>query len=72
MYALIVPLTRTRHIGHLFVAGPQSAQVTRWPHGMKTIPTVLSRHTLHMICSSLLFSALLGFGPQDLEAENKN
>ena len=36
-----------RHIGHAFIAGAHPSQTHRWPHGIKAITALLSRHTTH-------------------------
>lgn len=43
-----VPLTRPLQIGHFRSDGAHSLQTTRCPHGMKTMLTSLSMHTLQV------------------------
>lgn len=49
---LIVPL----QIGHFLREGAQSLHTTRWPHGINTMETSLSIHTLHVLSSCSLLS----------------
>ena len=37
----------TRHTGHAFIADAHRSQTHRWPHGVKAITALLSRHTTH-------------------------
>lgn len=51
----VEPLMGFRHIGHFFSAGAHCAQLTKWPHGKKTIETFSSQQILH-ICASFINS----------------
>lgn len=51
----VEPLIGFRHIGHFFSAGAHCAQLTKWPHGKKTIETFSSQQILH-ICASFINS----------------
>lgn len=51
----VEPLMGFRHIGHFFSAGAHCAQLTKWPHGKKTMETFSSQQILH-ICASFINS----------------
>ena len=47
MNVLTVPFTCPLHIGHFRIAGAQSEQQTRWPHGRNAMDALKSKHILH-------------------------
>jgi len=47
MNVLTVPFTCPLHIGHFLIAGAQSEQQTRWPHGRNAMDALKSKHILH-------------------------
>jgi len=58
MNVLTVPFTCPLHIGHFLIAGAQSEQQTRWPHGRNAMDALKSKHILHNLWSfSCLFSS---------------
>ena len=46
MYVLTLPLIFIRQIGHVLRREAQSSQVTKWPHGKRTVLISLSMHIL--------------------------